>query len=113
MTIPCGAGSCSSASSGIIAGLLVIQHPLWSTALIPTTLVIILGVMGLIFGTVGIIAAFQGGGWGAGILGVLSIIIGIALLGSPVMGAVALPYVIGICALVGGIAAIVQAFRMK
>ena len=98
---------------GIIAGLLVIQHPLWSTALIPTTLVIILGIMGLIFGIVGMIAAFQGGGWGAGILGVLSIIIGIALLGSPVMGAVALPYVIGICALVGGIAAIVQAFRMK
>jgi len=98
---------------GIIAGLLVIQHPLWSTALIPTTLVIILGIMGLFFGILGIIAAFQGGGWGAGILGVLSIIIGIALLGSPVIGAVALPYVIGICALVGGIAAIVQAFRMK
>lgn len=98
---------------GVIAGLLVIQHPLWSTALIPTTLVIILGVMGLIFGMVGLIAAFQGGGWGVGILSVLSIIIGIALLGSPVMGAIALPFVIGLFALVGGIAAAVQAFRMK
>jgi uncharacterized membrane protein HdeD (DUF308 family) len=40
-------------------------------------------------------------------------ILGIALLSSPVMGAIALPYVIGIFAMVGGIAAIVQAFRMK
>ena len=51
---------------GVIAGLLVIQHPLWSTVLIPTTLVVILGVVGLIFGIVGLIAAFQGGGLGSG-----------------------------------------------
>ena len=98
---------------GILAGILVIQHPLWSTALIPTTLVIILGVVGLIFGIMGIVAAFQGGGWGPGILGVLAILLGIILLGSPFLGAVALPLIVGIFALIGGIAAVVQAFRMK
>lgn len=98
---------------GVIAGILVIQHPLWSTALIPTTLVIILGVVGLIFGIMGLVAAFQGGGWGPGILGVLGIILGLTLLGSPFLGAVALPLILGIFALIGGIAAVVQAFRMK
>jgi uncharacterized membrane protein HdeD (DUF308 family) len=98
---------------GILAGLLVIQHPLWSTVLIPTTLVVILGVVGIVLGIVGLIAAFQGGGWGPGILGVLGIILGVILLGSPVLGAIALPFILGIFALIGGIAAVVQAFRMK
>jgi uncharacterized membrane protein HdeD (DUF308 family) len=61
----------------------------------------------------GIVAAFQGGGWGPGILGVLAILLGIILLGSPFLGAVALPFILGIFALIGGIAAVVQAFRMK
>jgi len=99
--------------AGILGGILVIQHPLWSTVLIPATLVVILGMLALIAGIVGLIAAFQGGGWGAGILGALSLLIGLALLGSPFLGAVALPLAIGLLALVGGIAAIVQAFRMK
>ena len=98
---------------GILAGLLVIQHPLWSGVLIPTTLVFILGLLGLFLGIAGLISAFQGRGWGAGILGGLSLLIGLALLGSPLLGAVALPIVIGLLALVGGISAIVQAFRMK
>jgi uncharacterized membrane protein HdeD (DUF308 family) len=98
---------------GILAGILVIQHPLWSTVLVPATLVIILGVVGMIFGIMGLVTAFQGGGWGPGILGVLGIILGLILLGSPLLGAVALPLVLGIFALIGGIAAVVQAFRMK
>lgn len=98
---------------GVLAGILVIQHPLWSTALVPTMLVIILGVVGLIFGIMGLVAAFQGGGWGPGILGVLGIVLGLILLGSPFLGAIALPLIVGIFALIGGIAAVVQAFRMK
>ena len=98
---------------GVIAGLLVIQHPLWSTVLIPATLIVILGIVGLVFGLVGLISAFQGGGWGSGILGVLGIILGLILLTSPLWGAVALPFIVGIFALIGGIAAVVQAFRMK
>jgi uncharacterized membrane protein HdeD (DUF308 family) len=98
---------------GVLAGILVIQHPLWSTVLIPTTLVIILGVVGLIFGIMGIVAAFQGGGWSPGILGVLGIILGLILLGSPFIGAISLPLILGVFALIGGIAAVVQAFRMK
>ena len=57
--------------------------------------------------------AFKGGGWAAGILGALSIIFGIILLLNPVASAVALVFVAGGFAIVGGIASIVMAFRYR
>jgi uncharacterized membrane protein HdeD (DUF308 family) len=98
---------------GVIAGLLVIQHPLWSTVLIPATLIVILGITALVFGIVSLIAVFRGGGWSAGIFGALGILIGLALLTEPLLSTTNLPMVVGVLALVGGIAAIVQAFRMR
>ena len=98
---------------GIMAGLAILQHPLWSAVLLPTVLVIFLGVDGLIIGVISLIAAFQGGGWVAGILGGLSIVFGLLLLGSPLISAFALPFIYGIVGLVGGVAAIIAAFRRK
>ena len=98
---------------GIIAGILILQHPLWSTVLVPTTLVIILGIEGLIIGIVNLIQAFRGGGWGIGILGALSIVFGIILLANLFVSAVALPFVAGAFGVVGGIIAIVYAFKLK
>lgn len=98
---------------GILAGIVVLQHPLWSTVLVPTVLAIILGIQGIIGGIIGLIMAFKGGGWGAGILGALSIIFGLILLFNPVVSAVALVFVAGGFAIVGGIAAIVMAFRYR
>ena len=98
---------------GIIAGVLILQHPIWSTILVPTTLVWLLGFAGIIIGVINLLQAFQGGGWGIGILGVLSILFGLVLLLNPVVGAVALPWVLGLLGIVGGIAAIVMAFRLK
>ncbi|MCB0130464.1 MAG: DUF308 domain-containing protein, partial [Caldilineaceae bacterium] len=94
---------------GIIAGLYIVNHPLVSTLMVPTTLIIVMAVQGLIIGVIGLIQAFQGGGLGAGVLGALSIIFGIILLGSPVIAAVALPWVFGIFAIAGGIVSIIAA----
>ncbi len=98
---------------GIIAGVLIIQHPLWSTALVPATVVIILGLQGIIIGIVKLIQAFQGAGWGAGLLGVLSILLGIFLLANAFLASLALPWVFGVFAIVGGIFALVAAFQIK
>jgi uncharacterized membrane protein HdeD (DUF308 family) len=98
---------------GIIAGILVLQHPLWSAVLVPTTLVIILGIEGLIIGGINIVRAFRGGGWGVGILGALSILFGLILLGNALLAAATLPIVLGIFGIVGGILAIIMAFRMR
>src|SRR5215212_91372 len=53
---------------GILAGILVLQHPLWSTLLVPAILVIFLGIQAMISGGASLVLAFQGGGWGAGLL---------------------------------------------
>lgn len=98
---------------GIIAGLLVLQHPLWSTMIIPTTLILIVGVIGIVVGIVGLIEAFTGAGWGAGVLGILAIIFGILLLLNPVVGATLLPVVLGVAAIVGGVAALFVAWRSR
>jgi len=98
---------------GILAGLAIMRHPLWSTFMLPTVLVIFLGINGLIMGVIGLIAAFTGSGWGAGILGVLSILFGLLLLFSPFVAALALPWVYGVLGIAGGISAIFVAFRQR
>ncbi len=98
---------------GIIAGIIVIQHPLVSTVVVPTVTVWLIGLLGIVIGVISIIQAFQGGGWGVGILGVLSILFGIVLVANPLIGALALPWVLGIFGIVGGIAAIIYSFRLR
>lgn len=98
---------------GIIAGIIILQHPLWSALLVPATLVILLGITGILIGIAKLIQAFQGGGWGVGILGVLSIILGIILLGNIQIATLTLPIVLGVFAILGGILALVGAFRLK
>ena len=99
---------------GILAGLVVLQHPLWSTLLLPAVYVVILGIQGIILGGVSLVMAFRGGGWGSGILGVLSIVLGVVLLLNPLfIGIAVLPFVLGAFALVGGILAVVAAFMMR
>ena len=99
---------------GILAGLVVLQHPVWSTLLLPAVYVIILGIQGIILGGASLVMAFRGGGWGTGVLGVLSIILGVVLLLNPLfIGIAVLPFVLGAFALVGGILAVVAAFMMR
>jgi uncharacterized membrane protein HdeD (DUF308 family) len=98
---------------GIIGGIVVLNHPLWSALLVPTYLVYFIGFLAMFQGIGGLIQAFRGGGWGAGIIGIFIIIFGIILVLNPLIGVVALPFVLGGFMLVGGIAAIVGAFRLR
>jgi uncharacterized membrane protein HdeD (DUF308 family) len=98
---------------GILAGILVLRYPLWSTIVLPMWIVFLVGILALVQGILGLVLAFQGGGWGVGILGGLGIIFGLILVANPVIGVVALPFVLGVFMLVGGIVAIVWAFRLR
>jgi uncharacterized membrane protein HdeD (DUF308 family) len=98
---------------GILAGILVLRHPLLAALTVPTVIVIILGVEGLIMGVLEIIAGFSGGGIGSFIMGVLYVLVGLLLLGSPIAAALAVPLVFGILLLIQGVAHVVLAFRAR
>ena len=98
---------------GILAGMVIIRHPLWSALLIPVTLVIWLAALAVVEGIIKLIQAFQGAGVGAAVLGILNLVIGAVLFSSPLMAALFVPITIGILALIGGIAAIILAFQVK
>src|SRR3954462_11462270 len=98
---------------GILAGILVLQHPLWSTVLVPAIYVIILGIQGIVLGGIRLVTAFQGEGWGAGILGALSIVLGLILLFNVWIGLAVLPFILGALGIVGGGVAIAFAFSMR
>lgn len=95
---------------GIIAGLIVIRHPLWAAALIPTTLVWLLGAAGVVLGVVAIFRAFTGGGWVIALLGLVSVVIGIFLLLHALVTAAILIYTVALIAMIGGAIAIVSSF---
>jgi uncharacterized membrane protein HdeD (DUF308 family) len=65
---------------GIAAGLLVLQNPLASTEVVPAILSLILGIFGVLIGISTLIAAFQGEGWGIGIFGAISLVIGLLIM---------------------------------
>ena len=98
---------------GIVAGIVVLQHPVWSSVLVPAIYVIILGIQGLVLGGVNLVMAFRGEGWGIGILGALSIVFGLVLLFNVWIGVAVLPFVLGAVGIVGGGAAIAIAFAMR
>jgi len=98
---------------GILAGIMIVQNPLWSTLFVPATLAIIVGIIGIMIGVFQLISAFSGGGWGTGILGILSILLGFLLIGRPVLAGLALPWILGGLLLFGGLLAIVAAFGLR
>ena len=100
---------------GILAGIVVMRHPVASAVTIPMILVLMLGIQGMIVGAISLVMAFKGGGWGAGILGGLSIVFGLILvLNFANLGTVAVfIWVVAIFAIVGGVVQIVQAFRQR
>jgi uncharacterized membrane protein HdeD (DUF308 family) len=97
----------------IIAGLYIIGSPYLGTVIVVGVSTLLLGINGMIIGVVDIVKAFQGAGWGKGALGVLSLVIGAVIAFNFTSFMAALPWVWGIFAVAGGIAAIVYAFQVR
>lgn len=99
----------------IAAGTYIVAYPVAAAVALPRAFVLILGVWGLIQGTVALIMAFKGGGWGMGALGVIGIIFGLILMGSYMMPGMGLTllWVASIWALVAGVFMIFRAFQQR
>ena len=99
----------------IIAGTWILRYPLISAVTIPRIIILIMGIQGLISGIVMLVMAFKGGGWGAGILGALSVVFGgilVANYSAPGM-VITLVWVVAVFALAGGVGQIIQAFQQR
>jgi uncharacterized membrane protein HdeD (DUF308 family) len=97
----------------LIAGLAILSNPLWSTTVASAWLVILVGFLAMLQGAAGLVVAFQGGGWGMGALSVLGILFGLFLVINPLIGVATLTLILAIVMLIGGVGAVLQAFRMR
>ena len=98
---------------GILVGMVVLRNSLYATIFIGSLVIIFLAVYALLLGILGLISAFMGAGWGTGILGALSIIIAILLFANLWVAIQALPIILGVCMIIGGIAAIFFSFNVR
>jgi uncharacterized membrane protein HdeD (DUF308 family) len=98
---------------GVLAGIAVLRHPLLAAIMIPTVLVIVLGIQGLVMGVLGIIEGFRGGGAWSFVLGIINILVGVLLLARPIAAALAVPFVFGVLLLIQGLFLIILAFRVR
>ena len=98
---------------GIIAGIVILTYPIYSPLVVLTFLVIFIGVWAIITGAVKLAWGLKGGGWGTGILGVLTIILGLLLLDNSLAGALVLPWIFGFFLIIGGIGGVIGGLKMR
>ncbi len=99
---------------GIIAGVVVLRNLVTATSVAGIFIVAFVASVALIMGFVEIVrGAFLGGGWGSGILGIVSIILAICLFSNFLGAFLALPTILGAILIVGGIVAIFFSFRVR
>ena len=99
----------------IIAGGSILMYPVAAAIALPQVFLLVLGVWALMEGVILLVMAFKGGGWGAGLLGVISIVLGLIMIGNygaPGAG-LAMLWAGAIWAFIGGFALIFQAFRQR
>jgi uncharacterized membrane protein HdeD (DUF308 family) len=96
----------------ILAGGWILMYPIAAGLALPQIFVLVLGIWAFIYGIMLLLMAFRGGGWGAGILGVLGIIFGLDLMinyAAPGMG-LAMLWTAAVFGVIGGIFMIVRGF---
>jgi uncharacterized membrane protein HdeD (DUF308 family) len=98
---------------GILAGIFVMNHPLFSAILIPTTLVVVLAIQGIIMGLINLVRGFKGDGARAVVLGIINLLFGVILLGRPLVAATLLPFIFGVFGMSGGILLVILSFRIR
>jgi uncharacterized membrane protein HdeD (DUF308 family) len=100
-------------AAGVLAGLVVIRHPVWLAAAFTFMVAGLLGCAGVTIGILSLLQAFRGGGWGAAIIGVLSLLFGLLILLNPVLTGAAWIFLYASVSLIGGLIAIVMAFKIR
>jgi uncharacterized membrane protein HdeD (DUF308 family) len=97
---------------GILAGWYILAYPVAAGVALPRIFVLVLGIWALMDGIILLIMAFRGGGWGAGILGALAIVLGLILIGDygTLFSGISMVWAAAVTMLIGGAAMVVMAF---
>ena len=98
---------------GIFAGVIVLQHPVWSSFFVPAVLVVVLGINALFMSALNLVRGLGGDGVGYVAISIFDLVLGIVLLASPLVAVSVLPVVFGMLALIGGISTILFSFTMR
>jgi uncharacterized membrane protein HdeD (DUF308 family) len=85
----------------IIAGIVILTYPIYSSLIVLTLFVVFIGAWVIVTGAVRLAWALKGGGWGTGILGILTIILGLLLLTNSLAGVLVLPWIFGFFLIIG------------
>ncbi|BBL64537.1 MULTISPECIES: HdeD family acid-resistance protein [Methanosarcina] len=97
----------------IIAGAVILMYPVISPYIVLRLLIIFIGILALVNGAVIITSALKGGDWGTGILGALTIVLGLLLLTNSLAGVIILPWIFGVFFVIGGIGAVIWGIKMR
>jgi uncharacterized membrane protein HdeD (DUF308 family) len=100
-------------AAGVLAGIAVVRHPVWLAAALTLMVAGLLGCAGVTIGILSLLQAFRGGGWGAAIVGVLSVVFGLLVLFNPILTGAAWVFLYASVSLIGGLIAIVMAFKIR
>ena len=102
---------------GILAGFVILGHPIIGAALTAATLFILAAFTAIFSGVTNILGCRSQAGrswsWGRFFLGVLQVIIGIFMLWHPILGTLTFTTALGLVAIVGGAGSIGLAFRAR
>ena len=97
----------------IIAGALIMIYPIFSTSFILSFFVIFIGFFACFIGCAHLFTAYKNKDAGNGVLGVISLIFGLLLLGHPLVTVALLPYITGGFCIVAGTVALIASFMAK
>jgi uncharacterized membrane protein HdeD (DUF308 family) len=88
----------------------VFQNPVASTVAVPAVVAILLGIFGVLIGISALVAAFQGEGWGVGIFGAISILLGLLLMFNSLVGGQVLIWLTALLLVIQGGIGVVMSF---
>ena len=97
----------------IILGVVILMYPIFSPYIVLRFLVIFIGALAIVNGAVILTSGLKEREWGMGILGGLSIILGLLLLTNSLAGVMVLPWAFGFFLIVGGIGTVIWGIKMR
>lgn len=98
---------------GVAAGLVVLRNPVESSVVLPAIYAILLGIFGVLIGVSALIAAFKGAGWGIGVFGAVSLVIGLLLMFNSVVGGATLVWLTALLLVIQGAVGVIGSFSRK